>query len=193
MGEPLKKIESGNNIVWVTQPINVKNLIKRRGLALNIAKGKTSDSGKIETAMQTAEAFGRGLFEEFVKENAKEWTMDEWVKPVVKNVFNPLGTGATFTKITDEEARSFVFTYMQNEEDSNDPNMSSLFNYGFLRGMLLSAFPNGELIMESSMIQGAAMDKFIFKANATEEDKIERERIKKSFTTGNVEIMIKNE
>ena len=160
--------------------------MKRREIAFSVAKGKTDDNGgKIETAMQTAEAFGRGLFEEFIKEESGEWTMEKWVKPAVKNVFNPMGTGATFTKITDDEARSFVFRYKQNEEDVNDPNMSSLFTYGFLRGMLLSAFPDGELIMESSMIKGAQMDEFIFKANAIEEDRLERERIKKKFTTNN--------
>lgn len=186
MGESFKKIKSGNNAVWMTQPKEVEDIIKRRELAFSIAKGKTKDSGgKIETAMQTAEAFGRGLFEEFIKEEVETWTMKKWIKPVVKNVFNPLGTGATFTKITDDEAKSFIFRYIQNEKDKEDQHMSSLFTYGFLRGMFLSAFPNGELIMENSMVKGASADEFIFKANATEEDRLERERIKKKFSLDN--------
>jgi len=189
MGEPFKKIESGNNSVWITQPNESENILKRRNVAFNVAKGKTADSGgKIETAMQTAEAFGRGLFEEFIKNESQEWTVSDWVKPVVKNVFNPMGTGATFTKISDEEAKSLVFRYTQKNDD--DPKLASLFNYGFLRGMLLSAFPDGELVMQSSMVQGAQVDEFIFKANTTDKDRAERERIKKSFTPENV--MMKN-
>lgn len=191
MGEPFRKIESGVNSVWITQPNEVENILKRREVAFNVAKGKTVDSGgKIETAMQTAEAFGRGLFEEFIKKESREWTISDWVKPVVKNIFNPMGTGATFTKISDDEAKSFIFRYIQKEDDIDDPKFASLFNYGFLRGMLLSAFPEGELIMQSSMVQGAQVDEFIFKANAIDEDRAERERIKKSFTPQN--LMMKN-
>ena len=188
MGKPFKKIESGKNEVWITQPNEDKTFVKRREIAFNVAKGKTvHNGGKIETAMQTAEAFGRGLFEEFIKDERKEWTIKKWVDPVVKNVFNPLGTGATFTQITDDEARFSVHTYMQNEDDAKYPYLSSLFNYGFLRGMLLSAFPDGELLMKDSMVQEAQMDEFIFKANATDSDRLERERIKNNFITENLE------
>lgn len=185
MSEPFKKIESGDNIVWITQPKEVRDLMKRREVAFNIAQGKLFDSnGKIETVMQTAEAFGRGLFEEFIRKEKKtdDWTIDRWVRPVVENVFNPMGTGATFTKITDGEARSLVFRCRLHEE-SEDQGMASLFTYGFLRGMLLSAFPQGELLMGRSMAEGAAMIDFTFKADASSEDRVERERIKELFKT----------
>ena len=187
MSEPFRKIESGASSVWITQPSEVENILKRREVAFKIAKAKTTvNGGKIETAMQTAEAFGRGLFEEFIKKEAKKGNISDWIKPVVKNIFNPMGTGATFTKISDDEARSFIFRYIQKEYDADNPKFASLFNYGFLRGMLISAFPEGELIMQSSMVQGAQVDEFIFKANATDEDRFERERIKKNFTPQNV-------
>lgn len=186
MGEPLRKLESGENSVWITQPNEIENILRRRQIAYGVAKGKTKDcGGKIETAMQTAEAFGRGLFEELIKQENKDWTISEWVKPVVKNIFNPMGTGATFTKISEDEAKSMVFRYRHKEDDDLNLHFDSLFNYGFLRGMLLSAFPDGELIMQSSMVQGAQVDEFIFKANADEEDRFERERIKNSFTEQN--------
>jgi len=180
MSNPFKKIESGDNVVWVTQPNETEKILKRRSVALNIAKGKIEDTGgKIETAIQTAEAFGRGLFEEFIRKESKEWTMDQWIEPVVKKIFNPMGTAATFTEITEDEAKSFVFRYTLNEDESADPYLSSLFTYGFLRGVLLSAFPNGDVIMKSSMADGAQVDEFTFKAKITDEDRFEPERIKK--------------
>lgn len=169
MDGPFKKIESGNNIVWVTQPNEINTMLKRREIAFNVAKGKLLDSnGKIETVMQTAEAFGRGLFSDFIKKESDDWTIREWLNPIVENILNPMGTGATFTKITDEEADSLIFR-CQLHEETEDPHMASLFTYGYLRGMFLSAFPDGELLMERSMAQGAPMMKFTFKANAKDE------------------------
>ena len=182
MGNSLKKIESGDSTVWITQPKETENFLKRREVALKIAKGKFEDSGgKIEPAIQIAEAFGRGLFEEYIKKESREWTtMDQWVKPVVKNIFNPMGTAATFTDITEEEAKSFVFRYKENDYDSADPYLSSLFTYGFLRGMLLSAFPEGDIILRSSMADGSQADEFTFKIKVNDEEKHEIEQNKES-------------
>lgn len=178
MDEAFKKIESKERTVWITQPNEVKKILKRREIAFNVTKGKLEDSGgKIETAMQTAEAFGRGLFADFIKKESDQWTMEQWIKPVVENVFNPMGTAATFTTITEDEATSLIFK-CPFHENTNEPHMASLFTYGFVRGMLLSAFPEGELLMRSTMAQGAPMIEFTFKANATEKDILERERIK---------------
>lgn len=181
MSEPFRKIESGYSTVWITQPNEVETLLKRRETAFNVAKGKLKDSGgKIETVMQTAEAFGRGLFEDYIKKESDEWTMKKWVKPVVENIFNPMGTLATFTKITEDEAKSLIFR-CQLHEESDNPFIASLFTYGFMRGLLLSAFPDGELLMGRTMAQGAPMTEFTFKINSTDEDRMERERVKKIF------------
>ncbi len=185
MGESLKKIESGDRTVWITQPNEIENILNRREAAFNIAKEKlASEPGKIETTMQIAEAFGRGLFEDLIKKNSDEWTMEKWVKPIVGNIFNPMGTTATFTKITEDEAKSLIFR-CQFHEDSKEPHIASLFTYGFLRGMLLSAFPDGEILMGSSMAQGAPMIEFTYKTSATDEDRLERERIKEVFMNNN--------
>ena len=182
MDDSLKKIESGDRTVWITQPNEIENIIDKRETAFNIAKEKlTNEPDKIETAMQIAEAFGRGMFEEFINnKNSEEWTMEKWVKPIVGNIFNPMGTTATFTKITEDEAKSLIFR-CQLHEDSKEPHIASLFTYGFLRGMLLSAFPDGELLMISNISEGAPMTEFIFKAKATDGDRLERERVKNSF------------
>jgi len=179
MSNSFKKIESGDSIVWITQPKETEKILKRRDLALKIAKGKIQDTGgKIEPAIQTAEAFGRGLFEEYIKKESKEWTMDQWLKPVIKNIFNPMGTGATFTDITEDEAKSFVFSYSQTDDEAVDPYLSSLFTYGFLRGIFLSAFPEGELIMKSSMADGAQLDEFTFKTKLTDDERCENKKNK---------------
>lgn len=171
MSESLKKIESGNNTVWVTQPNETEKFLKKREIALKIAKGKYDDNGgKIEPAIQIAEAFGRGLFEEYIKKEANEWkTIEQWMKPVVEHVFNPMGTAATFMDITEDEAKSFIFRYKENEYDSADPYLSSLFTYGLLRGMLRSAFPEGDVIIRSSMADGAQADEFTFKIKSKDE------------------------
>ena len=193
MSESLKKIESKDRTVWITQPNETEMLLKRREIAFNVAKGKLVDSnGNIETVMQTAEAFGRGLFEDYLKKDSNDWSMDSWVKPMVENVFNPMGTGATFTKITEDEAKSLIFRCLLHE-NSGEPQMASLFTYGFLRGMLVSAFPDGELLMGSSMAHGAPMIEFIFKADATGDDRIERERVKKLFTNVSENLMKQND
>ena len=193
MNESLKKIESKDRTVWITQPNETEMLLKRREIAFNVAKGKLADgNGNIETVMQTAEAFGRGLFEDYLKKDSNDWSMNSWVKPMVENVFNPMGTGATFTKITEDEAKSLIFRCPLHE-NSGEPQMASLFTYGFLRGMLVSAFPDGELLMGSSIAHGAPMIEFIFKADATGDDRIERERVKKLFTNVSENLMKQND
>ena len=181
MKEPFKKIKSGENVVWITQPKEIEKILKRKNIALEIAKGKINDSGgKIEPAIQTAEAFGRGLFQEYIRKHTRNWTVDQWVKPVVENIFNPMGTAATFTEISEDKAKSLIFRYPTDDKESEDPYLSSLFTYGFLRGVFLSAFPNGELIMNSSMADGAQMDEFVFKSNQIYDNQSENEEIKKS-------------
>lgn len=174
MTEPFKKFESGKNTVFITRPKEIKELIERKRIALKIAKQKMINSGgKIENAMQIAEAFGRGLYEDFIKiDDLDQWTIKEWIKPLIEHIFNPLGTGATFTRISNEEANTLVFRYMSLKEEQKEPYLSSLFTYHLLRGVFLSAFPQGELIMKSSMALGAPVDEFTFKAYATEENYI---------------------
>jgi len=182
MSDSFKKFESGDNVVWITQPKKIDQFIKRKEIAFKIAKGKIEDNGgKIQPAIQTAEAFGRSLFEEYLKGETNDWTIQKWLEPLVKNIFNPMGTGATITNITDNQAESFVFNYYLNSEEKSDPYLTSIFNYGILKGVFLSAFPNGELLMKNSMAYGAPMDKFTFKTNKIEnEDEINKKNLMKN-------------
>ncbi len=182
MVKSLKKIESQDRTVWLTQPDEVEEFLKRQEIAFNVAKGKFADSnGNIELVLQTAEAFGRGLYSEQIKDKPNEWTVKEWLESTSNQIFNPMGTGATFTKIGNDEAKSLLFRCLLHEK-SDEPHVASIFTYGFMRGMFLSAFPDGELLMGSTMAHGAPMTELIFKANASNDDRGERERIKNSFT-----------
>lgn len=182
MGEPLRKIASSrDHTVWMTQPNEVETIMKRRDIAFDVTKGKLTENGKIETAMQTAEAFGRGLFSDFIKNESTAWTMNTLIEPMTEHILNPMGTGATFTNITEDEATSLIFRCRLHDE-ADEPHMASLFTYGFLRGMLRSAFPHGELLMGSSMAEGAPMIELTFKTRATDKDRWERERIKRLMT-----------
>ncbi len=179
MGEPFKKIASSqDHTVWLTQPKELEELRKRREIAFQVAQGKLIDSGgNVETAMQTAEAFGRGLFAEFINNKVDCQTMDAWITPLVEHVLNPLGTGAIFTSITKDEATSRIFRCPLHET-AEEPHMASLFTYGFLRGMLLSAFPRGELLLDRSMAHGSPTLDFTFKMQANSVERGERERVK---------------
>jgi len=158
-------------------------VLKRAETAFQVAKGKYVESGgNLELVMQTAEAFGRGLFTQLIGEKPKDWTLKEWLETITRDIFNPLGTGATITHLTSRQAKSIVFRSLL-QEKSDDLELSSLFTYGFMRGMLKSAFPKGEVIMESTMAQGAPVSEFIFKTNATVEERWERERVKTFFAT----------
>jgi len=178
--KPLKEIRSADRVVWMTQPEERDEIVERVTNAFNIAKGKFLSTGNMELLMQTAEAFGRGLYADYVKDKPVNLSIKEWLNSIVEEVMNPTGTGVTFTRITDKEIESLVFKSLL-EEETDEPEMTSLFTYGMLRGLLLSAFPDGEVIMKTSSAHGAPMNGFVFKTEASDEEKTERERVKTAF------------
>lgn len=182
MEKPLNERESDGRTVWIDEADEAENISKRRDTAFNVAMGKLLDTnGSLETVMQTGEAFGRGLFADYIKEKPNEWTMEEWLNSTVEHIFNPLGNAFTFSKIANDEVKSLL-TRCPLQENANEPHVASLFTYGFMRGLLLSAFPRGELLMgDTSEAEGSRMTEFIFKTNALYKDRFERERVKSSF------------
>lgn len=183
MENPLDETLSNDNFIWKTKQITNEELSNRLNTAFNVALGKLVDTnGNIETVVQTGEAFGRGLFAEFIIEKPEEWTIKEWLDLTVENIFSPMGNAFTFTKIDDDEATS-VLTKCPLHESSKEYNVAGLFTYGFIRGLLLSAFPRGEVLMGSTMAKETPMTEFIFKTNASHRDRFERERVKDFFTT----------
>jgi hypothetical protein len=163
--------------------LNIKEeLSKRVDTAFNVALGKLQEPhGSSETVVQIGEAFGRGLFTEFIEEKPDKWTMKNWLDTVMDSIFNPMGTSFTLAEIETNKARSLM-TYYSLQEKSDDIHVASLFNYGLIRGLLLSAFPKGELIMGSTMALGDPLTEFIFKASTSYNERFERQRVKNLFT-----------
>jgi len=182
MKTALKPISSEHQTVWMTQPKEIEAIMKRQDTAFATAQGKFEETGSIEMVMQTAEAFGRGLFADTIKDKPADWTMKDWMTTIAREVLNPLGTGATVTKLTDDIVETHMFKSTLHEAEENQ-HLVSVFTYGFLRGMLLSAFPKGELIMNTSIAFGAPTTSLVFKAHASTEDSGERERVKTLVTT----------
>jgi len=128
--------------------------------------------------MQTGEAFGRGLYAQKVKEKSLDWTINDWFQEIEKDVLKPLGTEFTFTKISHDVASTFMNRNPLTQK-STERKVESLFNFGVMRGLFLSAFPKGELLMHET--PAIPQPEFILKAHASAKDRFERERIVQRF------------
>ena len=153
----------------------------RRDIAFDVALGKLLETnGNLETLMQLSEAFGRGLFADYIKDNTGNWSIEEWIDETVEKILVPLGNTLEFSELTSSEVKTRLTKCLLSEK-TNEPQVASLFTYGFMRGMLLSAFPKGELLMNNLQDGGHSIPHFTFKTKALYRDKGERERVKTSF------------
>lgn len=138
-----------------------------------------TEHGNPDTVLRMGEAFGRGLYAQRLKEKSPDWTLKEWVEELQNDVCKPLGTEFTFTKVSPDVATTFMnrnpLTVATQEH-----NAASLFNFGVMRGLFLSAFPKGELLINEE--KAAYQSEFIFKAYGSAKDKFERERVLRTFT-----------
>jgi len=180
---PQNKIINRDNYNQFLDIEKSKIISKRVNTAFSVALKKLLDKhGNVESVIQTGEAFGRGLFTEFIEEKPNEWTMKKWIDVTTENIFDPMGNSFTIAEIENDSARSLM-TKSPLQEYKDEENVVSLFTYGFIRGLLLSAFPKGELLMGSTMILGDPITEFTFKSIASYKDRFERQRVKNLFTT----------
>lgn len=129
-----------------------------------------AEHGTPDTVMRMGEAFGRGLHAQRFKEKSSEWTLKEWVQEIQEGISAPLGTEFTFTKVSND----VVATFMNRNPlacSSEERTAKALFNFGVMRGLLRSAFPDGELVVDS--MKNDRHLEFIFKAHASAKDKLE--------------------
>jgi len=165
---------------WEEKPSNERQIDKWKDSAFHVAVEKLQeDHGDPETVMRTGEAFGRGLYSQQLKEQSASWTLKKWLELSEEDVFKPLGTEFIFTKISDDAAATFLNRNplkFKSKENTVEP----LFTYGVMRGLFLSAFPNGELLFDEN--ETADHKKIIFKTHASAKDRFERERVKRLFT-----------
>ena len=181
MEEPEPKKKQVLQHFWEEKTSEEEQIMKWRDTAFQAAVEKLKETqGSTETVMRTGEAFGRGLFEQQLKERSPEWTITQWLEKTEENLIKPLGTEFTFTKISEDTATTFL-----NRDPlirmSKESTVASLFTYGVMRGLFLSAFPKGELLFHENLI--AEQQEFIFKTHASAKDRFERERVKRAFTS----------
>ncbi|MFO7677011.1 MAG: hypothetical protein R6V50_01310 [Thermoplasmatota archaeon] len=153
----------------------------RVNVAFNVALAKLVESGgSIERVIQTGEAFGRGLFAEFISEKPEQWTMQEWITATINNIFGSMDDFFSVENLNESEAHS-VLNQSVLFDNPEEQSVAALFTYSFLRGMLLSAFPKGEILFKSMMSSERPVLEFTFKANASYLERFERSRVKDLF------------
>jgi hypothetical protein len=166
---------------WDEKTSNLEQIMKWRESAFQAAVQKLQETqGDTETVMRTGEAFGRSLFTQQLKKQSAEWTIKKWVELTEEDVFKPLGTEFTFTRISEDGAT----TYLNRDplkQFSKEKVAASLFTYGVMRGLFLSAFPRGELLFHDSST--TYPPEFIFKIHASAKDRFERERVKRVLSS----------
>ena len=168
---------------WEMKIDKSEEIPKRLETAFSVAIRKLSmTQGNIESVLQTGEAFGRGLFTEFMQERNEEWDIKEWLEKTIETLFRPMGASFALAELDHNKARTLM-TQCLLDKKSDESHIVSLFTYGCIRGILLSAFPKGELLMGSSVALGSPMTEFTFKTTASYKDRFERQRVKNLFTT----------
>ena len=130
--------------------------------------------GSPDTVMRMGEAFGRGVYAQQIKEKSPNQSIPEWVDEIQKDICTPLGTEFTFTKISHDIATTFV-NRNPLAHRPEERTAAELFHFGVMRGLFLSAFPNGELLI--NVLDKNEKPEFIFKTFASAKDRLERENI----------------
>jgi len=183
MDKPTQQQTSqGSPVGFSTQPPS-DEMVHRVSTAFHVALSKLVETnGNVERVVQTGEAFGRGLFAEFLSNETDEWTLQQWIDSVMEHILYPMGHLFTTAEMTSDHARSLMIQSSL-DDSSDESHVASLFTYGFLRGLLLSAFPKGELLMGSTMALGDPVTEFTFKTTSSYTDRYERSRVKNMFTT----------
>jgi hypothetical protein len=176
--EPQKKSDTD---IFGDKPLSEAEQIKKwRDSAFHAAMEKLQEKhGNAETVMQIGEAFGRGLFSQRLKDKSPEWTIKTWLESTEEDIIIPLGAEFVFTKVSHDVATTFL-NRDPLRQYSKDSTMASLFDYGVLRGLFLSAFPKGELLLLEE--KNTKQLEFSFKTTASAKDRFERERVKRTFT-----------
>ena len=183
MEENLKQKKPETNLPWEEEFLDTEQITKWRDSAFQAALEKLQEThGNAEAVMRTGEAFGRGLFAQQFQEKSTEWTINKWLQATEEDAFKPLGTEFTFTDISHDAAK-ILMKRDPLRNLSKERSATSLFTYGAIRGLFLSAFPKGELLIgeQKTPDQQSSME-LIFKTQASVKDKFERERVKQLFT-----------
>ena len=178
-----QEISSNQTNITLKTTSSSKDINERMNIAFKVALEKLlKKNGTLEIVVQTGEAFGRGIFYEFLQKEYSDWTMEEFLNSTIKKVFSPIGTSFNIAEISDDKARSLITQYSFDKNEYELDSIASFFTYGFIRGLLLSAFPKGELLIGDTLLLDVPLTEYIFKANASTLDKSIRNSIKNLYT-----------
>jgi len=181
MNQPAIRKKENIHTSWEDAPSDTEPIVNWQSSAFHAALEKLqADHGNADSVMRMGEAFGRGLYTQRIKDKSPDWTIKEWMEEIQKDVCKPLGTEFTFTKISHDVATTFMNRHPL-AQTSQGRTATELFNFGVMRGLFLSAFPKGELVLNE--IKNEEQPEFIFKTHASAKDKLERERVIRAFTS----------
>lgn len=179
MVQPFSKKKDNSSISWEDDLPEHERIVDWRDSAFEAAVDHLQkEHGNADTVIRMGEAFGRGLFAQKLKEKSAEWTIKEWLQETEKDVFKPLGSEFTFTRVTHDVATTFMDRNPVKQKPS-DSTVESLFNLGVMRGLFLSAFPKGELVLSETT--SVHQPEFMLKTYASAWDRFERERVLERF------------
>jgi hypothetical protein len=128
--------------------------------------------------LDSAEKFGRLVFSECVGKK-DSWTPYEWVVACICKIFNRQGTGVTFTVSHDNEVRAIIHKCPTPERARISPEVACAFSWGYVRGLWLSAFPEGEALMKCAMAMGCPTCEFVFTIKKSKADENAMEHVMK--------------
>ncbi len=133
----------------------------------------------IETVLQTGEAFGRAIFHTYL-EKTREWDLDQWCTEVTQLLL-PLGDAFEITGGQHDMVATFLRRHPLSRLPQEKP-LESLFTYGTMRGLFLSAFPHGELVVSPQPLEEEHPSALIFKLHPSSLDRLTRERVKDAYS-----------
>jgi len=170
----LKKIESKDKVIWVTEP-NAKPeiLIQVKDAWLIGAVNRLVELGDYEGIKKAAKESGEVMFDKLIprKEKPEKWTPMRWVELTTEYIHNPAGAGITFSEISDSGVTAHYFKCSRPELSSTNPHAACYFHYGIWRAIWQKAFPNGDLIIKGIMSFGCPTCDFKFVVNATDSNR----------------------
>ena len=165
---------------WESADHATGRLLTWRDSAFTAAMEKFHTSHEnIETVLQTGEAFGRAIFHTYL-EKTQEWDLDQWCMEVTQ-ILSPFGDAFEITGGQHDMVAAFLRRHPLAHLPREKP-LESLFTYGTLRGLFLSAFPHGELVVSPQPSEEEHPGALIFKLHPSSLDRLTRERVKDAYS-----------
>lgn len=172
----LKKIESGDKIVWVTEPnIKPEIIIRVKDAWLIGAVNRLIELGDYEGIKKASKESGEMMFDNLIPEDKKpaKWTPITWAELTTEYIHNPAGAGIVFSDVDNKGITAHYFKCSRPELSSTNPYAACYFHYGIWRTIWRKAFPKGDLIIMRTMSFGAPTCDFKFVVNAKKSDRAE--------------------